>query len=82
MEVQASEKFLAHAIIIAIAKAENDPDYKAYRKSRKIRPVVRKLLAKTGIVLSGGGGIPEILKFQEQFREYKITVIKAWRVKT
>ena len=58
VEVKAAENCLVHAIIIAIAKAENGTDYKAYRKGRKIRPVVRKLLANTGIDLSGGGGFP------------------------
>jgi len=62
---------------MAIAKAENYPDYKAYRQGRKILPVKQKLLAKTGIDLSGGGGIPELIKFQEHFREYK-----PWRMET
>jgi hypothetical protein len=35
------------------------------------------MLAKTGIDLSEGGGFPEILKFQEHFREYKITVYQG-----
>ena len=56
---------------------ENDPDYKAFRKGRKIRPVVQKLLDKTGIDLSGGGEIPELLNFQKYFREYKITVYQG-----
>jgi hypothetical protein len=73
VEVQATENCLTRAII-AIAKAENDPEYVAYRRGYKIRPVVQKLLAKTGIDLSGGGGIPELIKFQEHFLEYKITV--------
>ena len=46
-------------------------------QGRKIRPVVKKLLSKTGIDLSGGGGIPELLKFQEHFRQYKITVYRG-----
>ena len=50
VEVKASENCLAHEIIIAIAKLEYDPNYKAYRQGRKIRHVVRKLLDKTGIV--------------------------------
>jgi len=74
VEVQASENCVALAIIIAIAKFNNDPDYKAYRQDGKIRPVVQKLLDKTGVVLCEGGGIPELLKFQEYFRQYKITV--------
>ena len=55
VEVKAEDNCLAHAIIIAIAKAENDPEYAACRRGYKIRPVVQKLLAKTGIDLSGGG---------------------------
>jgi hypothetical protein len=47
VEVKASENCLAHAIIIAKAKLENDPDYKAYVQGRNIRPVVQKLLDKT-----------------------------------
>jgi hypothetical protein len=66
-----------HATKIAIAKAEKHPNYASYRDGRKIRPVVQKLLAKTGIDLSGGGGFPEILKFKEHFREYKITVYEG-----
>ena len=55
VEVKSSENCLAHAIIIAIGKLGNDPNYKAYRQGRKIRPVVQKLLSKTGLDLSGGG---------------------------
>jgi hypothetical protein len=58
--VKASENSLAHALVIPIAKAENNPDYKASGQARKIRPVVQKLLAKTDIDLSGGGGISRI----------------------
>ena len=60
VEVKASENCSAHAIIIAIAKAENDPNYTSYRDVINIRPVVRKLLSKTGIDLSGGGRFPNI----------------------
>ena len=77
VEVQASENRLARAIIIAVAKAENDPEYVAYRIGYKIRPVVQKLLDRTGISLSGGGGIPGILKSQEHIREYKLTVYQG-----
>jgi len=44
VEGKISENCLAHAIIIAIENVENGPDYEAYRKGRKIRPVVQKLL--------------------------------------
>ena len=62
VEVKATENCLVPALIIAIAKSENDPDYKAYRQGRKIRPVVHKLLAKTGTDLSGGGRIPKLIQ--------------------
>jgi len=58
VDVQAKENCLAHAIIIAIAKAENYPEYAAYRRRYKVRPAEKKLLANTGIDFSGGGGFP------------------------
>jgi len=42
-----------------------------------MRPVVQKLLAETGIALSEGGGIPTLIKSQEHFRQYKITVYQG-----
>jgi hypothetical protein len=48
--------------------------YKAYRQGRKIRPVVDNLLATTGIDLTNGGGIPELMKYQEHSKEYRIVV--------
>jgi hypothetical protein len=75
VRVNAAEICLAHALVIAIAKAENDPNYKAYRQGRKIRPEVQRLLETTGIYLSNGGRIPELERFQEHFRDqYKIVV--------
>ena len=62
VEVNASENYLAHAIIIEKAKAHNYPDNKAYGQGRKILPVVRKMLAKTGIDLSGGWTFTETKK--------------------
>jgi len=43
VEVNTEENCLAHAIIIAIARLENDSNYKAYSQGRKIRPVVQSL---------------------------------------
>jgi len=77
VEVKAEENCLAHALIISIAKVENDPDYKAYRKGRKIRQVVQTLLETTIIDLSNGAGIPELVRFQEHFRQYKIVVCRG-----
>jgi hypothetical protein len=77
VEVKAEENCLAHALIIAIAKIENVADYNSYRRGRRIRPAVQQLLETTGIDLSGGAGIPELSRFQEYFREYKITVYQG-----
>jgi len=74
VEVKAEENCLAYALIIENAKVDKDPNYKAYRKGRKIRHTVQTLLEMTGKDLSNGAGIPEIVRFQEHFREYKIVV--------
>jgi hypothetical protein len=77
VEVKAEENCLAHVLIIAIAKLENDAAYTSYRRGCRIRPVLQNLLETTGIDLSGGAGIPELVRFQEYFREYKITVYQG-----
>ena len=68
VEAKSEENCLAHALVIAIAKVENDPNYKAYIQGRKIRNVVQTLLEETGIDLTSGGGIAELTRFQEHFR--------------
>jgi len=45
-----------------------------YRQFRKIRPVVEALLQQSVIDLTRDGGIPELNRFQEHFRDYKIVV--------
>jgi len=67
VEVKTGENCLAHALVISIAKVENDPNYKAYINGRKIRNVVQTLFDETGIDLYNGGGIPELTRFQEHF---------------
>jgi hypothetical protein len=64
-------------LIIAIAKATNDPNYKAYRQGRKIHTVVQDLLTTTGIDLSHGAGIAEIESFQDHFSQYKLVVYEG-----
>jgi hypothetical protein len=54
VEVKAEENCLAYALIIAIAKLENNAAYKSYRRGCRIRPAVQNLLETTGIDLSGG----------------------------
>ena len=74
MEVKTETNCLAHALIVAIAKLTNDPYYKAYRKGLKIYPKADRLLATRRISLGNGGGIQEIERFQDHFRQYKIVV--------
>jgi len=69
VELKAGDNCLAQALVIAIAKVEKDPNYKLYRQGRNIRHVVEKLLETTGIDLSNGTGIPELVRFQEHFSE-------------
>jgi hypothetical protein len=74
IEVKAENNCLAHALIVTIARLEKDPNYQSYRKGNKIRPVVARLLEATGIDQTNGGGIPELVSFQEHFGDYKIVV--------
>jgi hypothetical protein len=74
IEVNPETNCLAYALIIAIAKLTNDPNYKAYIQGKKIHTVVRKLLETTGINLDKGGGIPELERVQDHFPQYKIFV--------
>jgi hypothetical protein len=69
--VNADTNCLAYAFEIAIAKMENDPNY----KDRKIRPVVQPLLETTGLDLSNCGRIPELERFQDHFRDQYNTVV-------
>ena len=66
-------------LIVAIARLEKDPNYQSYRKESKIRPVVARLLEATGIDPTDGGGIPELVRFQEHFGDYKIVVYDGLR---
>ena len=74
VQVKSKTNCLAHVLIIAIAKITNDPNYKSYRDGRKMEPVVRQLLETMGIKLDRGGGIRELMQFQEHFKEYRIVV--------
>jgi len=71
LEVKAEDNCLAHALVIVISKVDKHPKYDAFRKGRKIWHMVQTLIENTGIDLSNGTGIPEIVRFQKHFREYK-----------
>jgi hypothetical protein len=80
IEVKAEQNCLPHALIIAIARLNNDPNYNSYRHGYKLRPEVDSLLWTTGIDLTDGGGIPELTLFQEHFKkDYRIIVYGGLR---
>jgi hypothetical protein len=76
IEVKTDENCLEHAIIIAIARINNDPDYKTFRRGVKNNlPRVQQLLATTKIDLTRGARIPELVTFQNHFaNKYRIVV--------
>ena len=78
VEVKEEENCLAHALLIAIARVDNDANYIAYHQGRKMRPVVEALLQQIGIDLTRGGGIPELNRFQQLFRDYKIVLFQGF----
>jgi hypothetical protein len=77
VKVKSETNCLAHAILIAIAKITNDPNYTLYRKGNKLGPAVNQLLQTTGINLDRGGGVRELMRFQEHFQEYRIIVFSG-----
>jgi len=74
IQVKEEETCLPHALIIAIARFENDPNYDSYRRGFRIIPVVNHLLQTTGIDLTNSGGIGELTRFQEYYTDYRISV--------
>jgi len=80
VKVKSETNCLAHALIIAIARITNDPNYKSYRDGFKLGPVVRQLLESTGINLDQGGGVRELAQFQEHFKEYRIVVFFRFKL--
>jgi hypothetical protein len=74
VEVRAEQNCLAHALLIAIARLTNGPNYKAYRQGYKILPIVQYLLRTTGIDLQNGRGIPEVIQFQDFFKKIVLSL--------
>ena len=80
IEVKTETNSLTHALIIAITKLNNDPDYKAYSKGRKIYSKFNRLLATTGISLDNGRGITELESFQDTFSNISSSFIPGYIV--
>jgi hypothetical protein len=60
---------LTHALIIAIARVNNDP---TYASKYGLRQPVQDLLKASGVDLSNGGGVEELEQFQQYLSDYKI----------
>ena len=65
---------LAHALIIAIAKVNDDSKFKSYSNGYCLTEPVEKLLNACGVDLSNGGGFDELQQFQQYLSDYKIIV--------
>jgi hypothetical protein len=77
VQIRAERDCLAHALVVAIARVTNDPEYRKYsdgRNKMKILSKVMELLRATGIDLDGGGGIPELQAFQRHLSQFRIVV--------
>ena len=58
LEVKAKKNCLVHALVIAKAKVDGDPNYNSYSRGYKTSPIVDSLLETTGIDLSADGEYP------------------------
>jgi hypothetical protein len=72
--VKAAFLCLAHALIIAMAGVNGDPKYKSYRNVYGLDQPVQGLMKAFGVDLSDGGGLEELLHFQEYLSDCKIMV--------
>jgi hypothetical protein len=72
--VKAAFLCLTHALIIAMARVNDDPKYKSYRNGYQLDKPVEVILKSFGVDLSNGGGLEELQQFQEYLSEYKIIV--------
>jgi hypothetical protein len=70
--VKAAVLCLAHALIIAIARVNNDPKYASYRDGYGLRQPVEDLLNASGVNLSNRGGLEELQQFSSTFRTTKL----------
>jgi len=81
VNVKAETNCLAHALVIAIAKITDDPNYKSYRDGWKIGPVVQRLLYTTSINLDRGGVSDNSLNFRNILKITELSYFRASIVK-
>ena len=71
--VKATFLCLAHALIIAMARVNNDQKYVSYRHGWCLKEPVEELLNASGVDLSnGGGGLKNFNSFNSTFRTTKL----------
>jgi hypothetical protein len=63
---------LAHALIIAMARVNNDPKYALYRHGKGLMQPVEELIKASGVDLSNGGGLKSFNSFNSTFRITKL----------
>jgi hypothetical protein len=80
VHVEVEKNCLPHALIIAIARVDNDLNYNSYRREYKIHAEVDRLLEATGVDLSRRVGVPQLETFQRFLHDkYKIFVYTGLR---
>jgi hypothetical protein len=70
--VKAAFFWLAYALIIAMARMNNDPKYKLYRNGYGLKEPVEERLKASGVDLFNGGGLKNFNSFNNTFRITKI----------
>ena len=69
---------LARALVVAVAKIENDPKYKTLRDSRKRTQQMKAMeLHQTANVPFGPCGLPEVDLFQKYLTNYEINIVSG-----
>jgi hypothetical protein len=76
--VKAGFLCLAHALIIAMARVNNDAKYKSYRNGYGLKKLVGEHLKASCVDLSNGGGFEELRQFQEYLVDYKIIMFDGF----
>jgi len=70
--VKAAFLCLAHALIIAMARGNNDSKYVSYGHGWCLEEPVEELLNSSGVDLSNDGGFKELQQLQQYLADYKI----------